>query len=177
DPTETTSETPQPTLTAPPSETPEDEAAAAITEAFELLIADLDAYFSSAGDYSIDDITANPPTAAWPITGDADFEIQNWVTSWRQQELEAVGTTTVVAHDITSIDLEGGTASSVACRDMTAVTFANYSGEPVEPPFEPTQYQTWQMTWIYEPEAAPDAGIETAGWYLQEFNLALDEPC
>lgn len=180
----TESSTPSPVITAPPTKSPEEKAEAEIIDTFETLIARLDEYRSSASEYGND----GDPTWNVVLVGDlrveagAEVDLTNQLGAWKKSEIEQVGNTTIVSHDLTEITLnvtDSGIheAESVACMDMTGLEYETYDGKPAELPAEPAQYQTWDMTWTYRPSSAPDSGIEVAGWHLSDFEFSVNEPC
>lgn len=180
EPTETS--TPTPTLSAPPTKTPEDQAEEEIKATFKQLIADRDEYYSNTSDYDRDEVATNAPSTEWRVTGQADLELANQTVGWRTAvELEQVGETIIATHDITSVDLDVTDdgiheASSTACLDSKDLSFQTYDGEPADGSFEPDRYQTWDMTWIYLPNSGPDEG-DPAGWYVETIDLTRNQPC
>lgn len=182
---ETTTPSPEAVITAPPTKTPEEEAEEEIVATFERLIADMDEYYANASDYTAEEVAANSPAAMWhgvPGTGEANLELSNWTVHWRSEEVEAVGDTIVMSHEVTSVrlnvaDSDVQEATSVACRDLTGIQFVAYDGQPTELSFDPNQYQVWDMVWRFASEGVPGSGIEEPGWYLESFELTLDEPC
>lgn len=179
EPTETS--TPTPTLSAPPTKTPEEQAEEEIKATFKQLIADRDEYYSNTSDYDRDEVATNAPSTEWRVTGQADLELSNWTRAWLTTEVEQVGDTIIATHEVTNVDLTSSDsgfyeASSTACMDLQDLSFQTYDGEPANDVFEPDTYQTWEMTWLYFPNAGPDEG-EEAGWYVQTIDLTRNQPC
>lgn len=175
DPTETTSESPQPTLTAPPTETPEEEAQAAITDALEGIVAARDEFNANAADYTSDQL-ASGDLIPWRATGNAELDLLSQADIWLTTQLEAVGTTVIASHEVS--DYQPGTdgeiiaAQSSACLDITGITYRTYDGTETEPPFTPDPAQIWNMTWELLPTA------EEPGWYLTEVQIERGtQPC
>lgn len=179
--TEPTTQSTGPALTAPPTQTPEDEAEAAIKETFKALIADRDQYYSNASDYGLDEVETNPPALGWRVTFQAEGELSNWTVAWRRtSKIEQVGHSVIATHDVTNVEVdESGahTAQSTACLDMRELEFVTYDGQPADLSYEPDPYQTWTMAWTYHPEVASDAGIEEPGWYVRTLDLTRNQPC
>jgi hypothetical protein len=172
----------EPAITAPPTASAEEQAKEEILATFESLIAARDDYYANASDYTVDELSENSPILDWPMTGQAEGELFNWATTWRTGEVETVGKTDIIEHDVSEVrlNLTGRgihEAVSRACLDMTGLDFRTYNGKPAELPYEPTRYQQWDMTWIYEPEAVQEAGVDEPGWYMKTINLAVNKPC
>lgn len=182
DPEPSPSATTEPAITAPPTLSPEEQAAAEIEATFEDLIAARDAYYSNAGDYALEEVAINSPATEWNVTGQAELELSNWTVLWRQGELEQSGSVAVASHEISSVDLaqseeQANQASSTSCLDMTALGYMEADGGAAELSYEPDQYQTWEMTWIYFPAPSPDAGVDEAGWYVRTVEVSRNTPC
>ncbi|SEE43886.1 hypothetical protein [Jiangella alba] len=173
--------TTDPAITAPPTPTPEEQAAADIQATFEELIADRDAYYSNAGDYPLEDVMTNSPATEWNVTGQAELEMSNWTVLWRQGEINQVGSVEILSHDVGTLRLPDsrniGQASSSACLDLSSLAYETYEGSAAELPYVPDWAQTWKLTWVHHGEASPDAGIASPGWYVETVNLARNEPC
>ncbi|NED96860.1 hypothetical protein G1H11_16255 [Phytoactinopolyspora alkaliphila] len=165
-------ETPsRPTLTAPPTSSPEEQAAEELEATFREIIAAWDESKINTSDYvsSDDPGWANDLVSSWPVHLDAQIELENWTAAWGASASEQVGETIIATHDITDIEFSDDmpvTAESRACLDLTEIEIVDYDGEPAEFSYEPTQYQTWDMTWDYVDE-----------WRLATIGLTVDEPC
>lgn len=171
----TESSTPSPVITAPPTKSPEEKAEAEIIDTFETLIADRDHFNANADEFTQDDISQGEPVASWPVTGDGELELFNQASIWLDTQINAVGNTVIKSHSPTDVKLnvtgDLDIASSIACIDLTQVTFATYSGELIEnPPFKPDKYQRWTMGWEYlTGEESP--GGSYSGWHLSELDI------
>lgn len=177
---ETTTQTSDPVITAPPTKSPEEKAEAEIIKTFEGLIADRDEFYTNASDYDAEEVETNAPSIKWRVTGQADLELSNWTRAWRRAEFEQIGDSVIVTHDVTTVDLSDSgshSAQSTACLDMRDLKVEDYDGQPVDPSYEADKFQTWGMTWVYIAEAAPEAGIEESGWHIQTLELARNQPC
>lgn len=179
--TEPTTQVTEPALTAPPTQTPEEEAEAAIKETFRGVITDLDYYYSNASDYTVDEVEANPPATKWHVTYQAEGELSNWTMAWRRSsKIEQVGESVIATHDVADVTLrESGVheAQSTACLDISGLSYQTFEGQPADLQYEPDKFQTWKMTWIYHPEADSGAGIDEPGWYVQVLDLTRNQPC
>jgi hypothetical protein len=173
--------TTEPAVTAPPALTPEEEAEAEIKATFEDLIAAVDDFYANAGDYSLEEVSTDSPVSAWSVVDEAELELSNWLSTWRLGEVETVGSSTVTDHEIAGLaeDPVSGprSARSVACRDLSAIEFQTYEGEPATLPYEPNQYQEWTITWSYVPQAEPEAGVVAPGWHVAAFEVATERSC
>ncbi|WP_152690756.1 hypothetical protein [Jiangella alkaliphila] len=174
--------TTQPSITAPPTLTPEEQAEADIQATFEDLIADRDAFYSNAGDYVLADVATNSPATEWNVTGQAELEMSNWTVLWRQGGLEQTSSILVAAHEISSIEVaeaegQADLAVSVACLDMTSLGYVAVDAASADLTYEPDQYQSWEMTWIFFPTASPEAGVDDGGWYVRTVEVSRNAPC
>ncbi len=177
---ETTTQTSDPVITAPPTKSPEEKAEAEIIKTFEGLIADRDEYYSNASDYDAAEVETNAPSTQWRVTGQADLELSNWTRAWRRAELEQVGDSVIATHDVATVELSDSgshSAQSTVCLDMRGLKVEDYEGQPADPSYEADKFQTWTMTWAYIAEAAPEAGIEEVGWHIQTLDLTRNQPC
>ena len=174
---------PEPTLTAPPTQTPEDEARTEIEATYNQLITKIDAYYQNASDFGGQPGWNAELVGTWPLLRDAELEVTNWVGYFHESGTEQVGDTVTTSHEIDALQLSDGnagtasTATSIACQDMSGVTYETYDGQSADLPIPPPQFQVWTMTWIFQPEAAPESGVETPGWYIDTIEVAVDEPC
>lgn len=178
----TATETPSPTLTAPPTQTPEEVAEAEIIDTFEGIVTARDDFTATADTYTKTDVSNGEPVTNWHVTGGGELELTNQLSLWRETDLLSVGETVIASHDVSDQQLDASDdvfmASSSACLDITDITFTDYDGEPTEPPFEPDPSQTWIMEWQRFPEADPEAGIEEPGWHLSELEMRRGtQPC
>lgn len=179
---ETTAST-EPAVTAPPAATPEEQAEAEIEATFESLIADWDTYKSNASEYGDngDDTWNADLVSDWPVEAQANLELTNWVAAWRRTEIEQGGASIVADHHVAAVQLDVTDdglhqATSMACLDLTELTYATYDGQIADLSYEPDRFQTWNMTWIYHAQAAVDGGYDS-GWYVQAIDLTRNAPC
>ncbi|NEE01170.1 hypothetical protein [Phytoactinopolyspora halotolerans] len=174
EPTETTGEPTTPPLTSPPTPSPEERAAEDIKSVFNELIAAWDDARMNTSDYASENPTwATELVLDWPADMGAQDDLASWLGAWGRSDIEQVGETVIATHEISDVELsddgEPVSATSRACLDMTELKAVDYDGNPYEPPSEPAQYQSWDMTWNYLP---PEPG-----WTLLEIDLTLNEPC
>lgn len=172
--------TTEPAITAPPTLTEEEQAEADIQATFEQLIAAWDNFKANASDYGgTGDSTWNADlVATWPVDGQANLELTNWVAGWRNSEIEQRGSADIRSHTISDLRLETSaaqlrSANSTACLDLTELRFVGFDGGEPEAGFEPDQYQRWDMTWLSR------AGANGTGntWTLATIELSRNEPC
>ncbi|MBB5790512.1 hypothetical protein [Jiangella mangrovi] len=174
--------TTEPAVTAPPALTPEEEAEAEIKATFEDLVASWDAFKINASDYrDAAESTWNADlVGTWPVEGQANLELTNWVAAWRNSAMEQRAATAIRTHAVgdLSSDADGtspASATSSACLDLTALKFVTYDGGEADLTFEPDLYQQWAMTWLHH--ESETGGTQRAGWRVQSIELTRNEPC
>lgn len=176
------SPTTEPANTAPPTLTPEQQAEADIQAAFEQLIAVWDDFKANASDYGGTEGWNIELVGRWNLEGAASADLANWIGAWRSSAIEQIGRTSIDSHEVFDVELDVTNrgiheAMSTACLDMSQLAYVDFDGVAAELPSPPSLYQRWQMSWTYAPEADPESGTETRGWYLHRIEIALDEAC
>lgn len=182
DPSPSPAPTTDPAVTAPPSLTPEEQAAAEIQATFEELIASWDDFKANASDYGGEPGWNSELVGQWNVRGEGSSELANWIGAWRSSEIEQVGRTTVASHSVTEVQLnltdQGvSEATSVACLDMSQLEYVGFDESSADLPAEPPAHQTWSMNWTYSPQEDPAAGVDEVGWYLLGLELSMEVPC